>query len=296
MSGVAHGELLDVVLEAPFGPQRLRRTPAGPVVDQGDLEAGHQEAHLGQAVADLVGTDGDRGLEELVVGPEPDPGAAAAGGHAGDAFELVGPHEASVLEAARLAVDEREPEASALPLDLGHQLAGQGVDHRRPHPVQPAGGGVGPAAELAPGVQFAEHDLEGADPLLGMPVDGDAAAVVDDLVGAVGVEGDPDPAGVAGGGFVDRVVDELPQQVGQALGAGAADVHAGALADRLQALEHLDGLGLVAAPSATPRWARSCRRLLHHRVITAPYRRLTIAPYRRPAPAGRFSSSDRHAG
>jgi hypothetical protein len=94
-------------------------------------------------------------------------------------------------------------------------------------------------------VQLGEHDLERRAALV-LGVDGDAPTVVGDLDRAVAVEGDLDAVRVAAGGLVDGVVDELPQQVRQAVGAGAADVHAGALADRLEALEHLDVRGVVA--------------------------------------------------
>jgi two-component system cell cycle sensor histidine kinase/response regulator CckA len=70
----------------------------------------------------------------------------------------------------------------------------------------------------------------------------DAAAVVDDRDRVVGVErGDDDVVAVAGQRLVDGVVDDLEHHVVQA-GAvvGVADVHAGPLAHRLQALEDLD--------------------------------------------------------
>ena len=54
--------------------------------------------------------------------------------------------------------------------------------------------------------------------------------------------------GVAGQRLVDGVVDDLPDQVVQAALAGRADVHAGALADRLEALEHRDRAGVVVRP------------------------------------------------
>ena len=56
---------------------------------------------------------------------------------------------------------------------------------------------------------------------------------------------DVDPGGVAGHRLVDRVVDDLPDEVVQAAGVGRADVHARALADRLEPLEDLDALGVV---------------------------------------------------
>ena len=46
--------------------------------------------------------------------------------------------------------------------------------------------------------------------------------------------------------LVDRVVDDLPDEVVQARRAGGTDVHARPFADRVEALEHLDVLGAVA--------------------------------------------------
>ena len=112
--------------------------------------------------------------------------------------------------------------------------------------MQAARRAVGAAAELAAGVQLGEHDLERRDLALGVLVDGDAAAVVGHLDRLVAVEGDLDAVGVAGRGLVDGVVDELPHEVEQAGVAGAADVHAGALADGVEAFEGLDGVGVVA--------------------------------------------------
>ena len=86
---------------------------------------------------------------------------------------------------------------------------------------------------------------------------------------AVGQQRDLDVVGVAGQRLVDRVVDDLPDQVVQAALAGRADVHAGALADRLEALEDRDRAGVVggglelrrpaAATASGPATARSRR-------------------------------------
>ena len=50
---------------------------------------------------------------------------------------------------------------------------------------------------------------------------------------------------VAGHRLVDGVVDDLVDHVVEPGRAGGADVHAGALADGLEALEHLDRVGAV---------------------------------------------------
>ena len=114
--------------------------------------------------------------------------------------------------------------------------------------MQAAGDLVAAAlAELAAGVQDGEHDLDGRLALLLHDRDGDAAAVVDDGDRVVGVDRDRDLAAEAGERLVDGVVDDLVDEVVQAHHAGRADVHAGALADRLEALEDGDVLCVVAA-------------------------------------------------
>ena len=73
-----------------------------------------------------------------------------------------------------------------------------------------------------------------------------AAAVVVDRAGAVGIEGDGDQIGMAGKGLVDGVVDDLVDHVVEARAVvGVADIHAGTLADSVQPLQHLDGIGVV---------------------------------------------------
>ena len=79
-----------------------------------------------------------------------------------------------------------------------------------------------------------------------MRVDRDAAAVVADRDAAVGGELDLDARRVAGDGLVHRVVDRLGGEVVQRPLVGAADIHAGPAANRLQPFEDFDILGRVA--------------------------------------------------
>ena len=60
------------------------------------------------------------------------------------------------------------------------------------------------------------------------------------------LELDLDAGGVAGDRLVHAVVDDLGGEVVERARVGAADVHAGAAADRLQPFEHLDRGGVVA--------------------------------------------------
>ena len=82
-----------------------------------------------------------------------------------------------------------------------------------------------------------------------MRVDRDAAAVVGDGQIAVVRELDLDAGGVAGDRLVHGVVEHLGEEVVHGLLVGAADIHAGAPAHRLESFQHLDvggSIGLVA--------------------------------------------------
>src|SRR5215471_7163089 len=79
-----------------------------------------------------------------------------------------------------------------------------------------------------------------------MNVGRNAAAVVSYRARPIRIERDDNFLGVAGEGLVDRVVDNLIDHVVQA-GAviGIADIHAGALAYSIKALEDLDRFSTV---------------------------------------------------
>ena len=117
---------------------------------------------------------------------------------------------------------------------------GQGVHDRGAHAVQAAGDLVGGLVELAPRVELGHDDLEGAHLLGGVDVHGDAAAVVldGDHVALAEVHGDG--RALSDQGLVDGVVDDLEDELVQAVQAGRADVHARPFADVLETLENLD--------------------------------------------------------
>ena len=79
-----------------------------------------------------------------------------------------------------------------------------------------------------------------------MLVDRHAATVVDHGQIAAFLKGDLDERGVAGDGFVHRIVDHFSKQMMQCVGVGPPDIHARSPAHGLQALEHFDrGGGIV---------------------------------------------------
>ena len=134
----------------------------------------------------------------------------------------------------------------ALPTYLDVELRRQCVDDGCADAVQPAGDGVTAAAELAAGVQHGVHDLDGGTALGLVDVDRDAAAVVDDAHAAVGQDRDVDRRGIARKRLVDRVVDDLGDEMVQASGTRRADVHTRPLANRLEALENLDLISTIS--------------------------------------------------
>ena len=88
---------------------------------------------------------------------------------------------------------------------------------------------------------------------VGCIADGDAAAVVLDRDRAVEVDRDVDAIAEARQRLVDGVVDDLVDHVVQARAViGVADVHARALAHRLEALEDLDALLVVRVGPGLP--------------------------------------------
>ncbi|OQA29645.1 MAG: hypothetical protein BWY59_00164 [Verrucomicrobia bacterium ADurb.Bin345] len=130
--------------------------------------------------------------------------------------------------------------------DLEVEMLGERVDHRHADAVQTAGDLVGVLVEFSAGMQLGHDDLGRGDAFLLVDVDRDAAAVVAHGDRAVAVQHHVDPVAEPGERFVDGVVDHLIDHVVQARAViGVADVHAGALAHGVQALEHLDRVGVV---------------------------------------------------
>ena len=189
------------------------------------------------------------GAENLRVGMEAHLGAAPVRRLAG------------VLQLAlRLAALEHHLVELLAARDLDLHAVGQRVGDRDADAVQAARGLVDLGVEFAAGVQRAHDHFERRLVLeLRMRIDRDAAAVVGDADEAVGVELDLDEGGVAGQRLVHGVVDHLGEQVMQRLLVGAADIHAGAAAHRLEPLQHLDVLGGVAG-FARARRARAAAR------------------------------------
>jgi YidC/Oxa1 family membrane protein insertase len=146
------------------------------------------------------------------------------------------------------AVGELQLMHLAVAPDGQPQPAGERVHDRDAHAVQAAGHLVGIRVELAAGVQLGHHDLgrRALELVVLFDAGRDAAAVVQHRYRIVGMDGDHDLVAEARQGLVHGVVHHLEHHVMQPRTVrGVANVHAGALAHRLQALQDLDAVGAV---------------------------------------------------
>ena len=145
-----------------------------------------------------------------------------------------------------VAVREVDDVLQPVAPDAQRQLGRKRVDDGDADAMQAAGNLVGILVEFSARVQLGHDDLGRRDALFVVDAGGDAAAVVGDGAGAVGVERHGDELGVAGERLVDGVVDDLVDHVMQARAVvGVADIHARAFAHRVEAAQHLDRIRAV---------------------------------------------------
>ena len=128
-----------------------------------------------------------------------------------------------------------------VPMNRRHQLGRQRIDHRRPHPMQPAAPRITLVREFPARVQRGENDLKRRLLVLGVQVDRNAPPVVRNRQrAAILVQRDDDPIAFLGEILVDRVIDNLPEQVMQTADIDPADVHRRPLPHGLQPFQNLD--------------------------------------------------------
>src|SRR5262245_20878943 len=125
--------------------------------------------------------------------------------------------------------------------------------------------------ELAARVEHGQHDLGGWSPALLVHIHRDAAAIVADRAGPVGMKDDLDAVAIPGERLVHRVVHRLVNEVVQPVGGGVPDVHCRPLPDCLKPFQDLDVAGCVgfrahAAPltAVSPRALTRPARTSHH--------------------------------
>ncbi len=216
-----------------FADQRGGAFPA-------DFDAGKQVGLRAGELEQAGGLELGVLAEDLAVGDEADGGAAPVGG-AAEALQRAGGQPLGELLRPQLLV----------PRDFDPRVAGQCVDHRDADAVEAAAGGIGLAGELAARMQRGQdHFQRRFAGIFGVLVDRDAAAVVADRKAVALLQRHFDPRGVAGDRLVHRIVEHFGGEVVQRALVGAADIHAGAAADRLQPLQHFDGAAVIGVAIA----------------------------------------------
>src|SRR5690606_24722163 len=129
--------------------------------------------------------------------------------------------------------------------DRQHELFRKRVHNRDADTVETAGHLVGVVIELTAGMQHGHDDFSSRHAFL-VDIDRNAPAVVAHTDRLIYVDSDADVAAVASQRLVDRVVDNFEHPV---LQTGSivriTDIHAGPLAHRIEAFQHLDTRRIV---------------------------------------------------
>ena len=205
------------------------------MIGQQDAHAGIEEGQLAQAMLKRAKVEFGLG-EGFGGGEEGDLRAALAGCFAHHLQRRIG-----------LTMGEAHEVLLAIAEDGELELDRERIDDGDADAMQAARDLVGILVELSPGVQLGHDDFRCGD-TFAVDVRGNAAAIVGDGAGAIGIECHRHARGMAGQRLVDRVVHHLIDHVMQARPViGVADVHAGALPDRVEAFQDLDRIRAVAA-------------------------------------------------
>ena len=239
--GLVAVEIFDEGLDPALVEQLLALLDRVAHVGQHDPHAGIEEGELAQPVlqrreVELGHGEGARARQER---------------HLGAALVVRGADHRQRSE--RVAVAELDEMLLAVAPDRELEPGRERVHHRDADAVQAARDLVGVLVEFPAGMQMGHDDLGGRDPFALVDVGRDAAAVVAHRAGAVRIERDHHLLGVAGERLVDGVVDHLVDHVVEARAViGVADIHAGPLAHRVEALEDLDRIRVVVGRNG--RW------------------------------------------
>ena len=225
-------QVIDVTRDTALVMQILRPLHFGTGILQDDPHPGVQERLLAHTVEQRVVIE-LQNLEDLAVGLEGDADAVILGlPLAGEGTGDLPAGEALGILLSVVAGDDLHP-------------FGQGVRHRRADAVQTPGDLVAAVAELSARVQFRIDDFERGKPGLRVDTARDAAPVVLDRDRAVRIERDAHRVADPRLHLVDRVVDDLVNEVVKPACGGRPDIHSGAFPDRLQPLQYPDVTVLV---------------------------------------------------
>ena len=128
--------------------------------------------------------------------------------------------------------------------------------------MQTAGHLVAVAAKFSSGMENRQHHFDRRPAAL-VHVDGNAPAVIDDGNTVVGVNRYRNLTAISGERFVDRIINDFINKVMKAALRCAADIHAGALADRFEPFQNLNLIGVIRAFNSGNLRARLIRMNFH---------------------------------
>src|SRR5208337_4167340 len=134
---------------------------------------------------------------------------------------------------------------AAVTQNFEFEPVGKGVDNGDANTMETTGNFIGVAIEFSTSVEDGENHFGSRTLFGGVQFHRNAAAIVYDRYGVVGVNGNVDFVGVAGHGLVDGIVHHFPDEVVEAHLAGRADVHRGAETNGFQAAEDFNGFRVV---------------------------------------------------
>ena len=189
------------------------------------------------------------GAEDLRVGTKTHPRATPVG------------DPARLLEARhRLSAPVTLTPQCALPCDLDRQPVAERIDDTDTDAMEAAGRGVDVARELAARMQRREDDLEGRQrTVLRVGIGRYAPAVVLDGTCTVGGQLDIDAIGKARDSLVHGIVEDLGEEMVEAVLVRAADVHGRTPPDGIKTFEDLD----IVCGIARSRSGRTVEEVIH---------------------------------
>ena len=144
------------------------------------------------------------------------------------------------------AVPEPDDMFLARAPDAKLQPIGKRIDDGDADAVEAARHLVGVLVEFAAGMELRHDDFGGRYTLALVDFDRNAATIVHDSDGAVGIETHIHGVAMAREGLIDGVIDNLIDHVMKARTViGVADIHAWALSHGIEALQNLDCIGTI---------------------------------------------------
>jgi hypothetical protein len=206
-------------------PEEKGFFPVGAEILENNLDPGIEESELAEALGEQVVLEVAGGEENLRIRQPGDLGAGF----------LRLPDDGHFL--GRLATGEGHVVDHAFAGDFGLKPFGDGIDALGADPMEATGDLIGSFAEFAAGVEVGHDQFKCRHLVFGMHVDRNAAAVILNGDGTLGMEGYLDGGTIAGEGLVNGVVDDLENAVMEAPFIGISDVHVGPLADPVETFQ-----------------------------------------------------------